>query len=651
MAAAGAGKGVTTVRKTVLVVCVAFACRLAPAQTVSLDELLAQTVKWQSDTSRKPLLELFDTAMKAQGSVPETRALEQRLIAALKSDSTLAGKDFICKLLSVMGSEVSVPVLSGMLADPKTAELGRYALERIPGPAVDRALRDSLASTSGRTRIGVIDTLGVRRDTASVAALRPLALGSQPGEASAALYALAMIGNPAAIEALSEAQTRTTGEVRAAAAEAYLQAANRLAAGGNKAAAVPIYKTLYAGNVPVTVRAAALHGLGLAGGSQAIPVLMEALHGSDGRLQAVAIGTLMPGSASQLMAEMPKLSEAAQVRILGLLSERGDASALPAFTAALKSPSRPVRLAALQGIGPIGNASAVLALAAFAAGDDPEEQAAARASLGRIPGKDTDQAIDDSIPGADARLKRELIRAAGDRGATVAAPVLLASAHDSDNEVRRESLRALHDVGGPGQISGLVALVVSPVQPDDRTEAVRSLAAVLRRSDPSHIKEVVDAYSSARDMEARTSLMRVMGQSGNPQALSLLRGSLKDQDADVGRAAIVALGEWPDTTPLPDLFEAARADSDPAHRALAFRGAMQLIGLPNPSRPPRDSVKLLAEAMALARQADEKRLVLSLLPKYSVKESLDLATSLVNDSEVGAEAKAAVARLQRTVRR
>ncbi len=640
-------------RKTSIVICVAlaFLCQLAPAQTASLDELLAQTAKWQSDTSRKPLLALYEMAVKAQISVPEARAMEQRLIAFLKSDATIAGKDFVCKILSITGSEASVPVLTGMLADPKTAELGRYALERIPGPAVDRALRESLTTTSGQTRIGVINSLGVRRDAASVTALRPLALGSQPAEASAALFALAKIGNPAAIEVLSQAQTKATGEVRASAAEAYLQAANRLTASGNPTAAVPIYKTLYAGSVPGTVRAAALHGLGTAGGAQAVPVLMEALHGSDGRLQAVAIATLMPGSARQLIAEMPKLSEADQVRILGLLSERGDASALPAFTAALQSSSKPVRMAAIQGVGPIGNTTTVPLLAAIAAGDDPAEQTAARASLARIPGKDVDQAISDSIANAPSKLKIELIRAAGERGSTAAAPALVAAARDNDNGVRRESLRALHEVGTANQVPGLVALVVTPVQPDDRTEAVHSLAAVLRRSDPSRIEPVRTAYSSASDMETRTALMQVMGQSGNAQALPILRIALKDPSADVRRASILALSGWPDTTPLPDLFETARSAGDPAQQALAFRGAVQLIGLPSPARPPRDTAKLLVEAMGLAKQADEKRLVLAMLPKYPVRESLDLAVSLANDSEVGAEAKAAVARLERTVKK
>jgi HEAT repeat protein len=640
------------VRKTAVVSCIvlAFSWQILPAQTASIDELLAQVARWQSDTSRQPLLTLSQMVEKAQASPQQKRDLEQRFITLLKSDATLAGKDFICKQLSLMGSEASVPVLAGMLADPKTAELGRYALERIPGPGVDRALREALGKTSGRTRIGVINAIGIRRDADSVAALRPLALGSQEQEASAALFALAKIGGVGALNVLLDAQTRSSASARAAAAEAYLQAANRMAEGGNQAGAVPIYRALYSSNAPGTVRAAALHGLGLAGGAQAVPVLMEALHGSDARLEAIAVGTLMPRAAAQLESEMPKLSEAAQIRILGLLSERGDSAALPAFTAAMRSASQPVRIAALEGVGPVGNASTVPLLAAIAAGNDPAEQTAARASLARLPGKDVDKAIDDAIAGAPIKVKREYIRAAGDRGATLAGPALLAAARDSDDEVRRESLRALHDAGGAGQITGLVALVVQPVKPDDRTEASRSLAAVLRRSDPARIEDVRSSYASTSDIEARISLMQVMGQSGNPEVLGLLRTALKDQSADVRRAAIQALGTWPNTTPLSDLFGAARAESDPARRALAFRGAMQLIALPAPERPARETAKMLTEAMGLAREAAEKKQILGLLPRYPVRESLDLAAGFVNDPEVAAEAKAAVARLQRTVK-
>src|SRR6185436_5206000 len=144
----------------------------------------------------------------------------------------------------------------------------------------------------------------VRRDAGSVAALRPLAVGLDAPTASAALFALAKIADPAAVAALAEAQGKTKGAVHADAAEAYLQAANQLAERGNVSAAVPIYKALYANRDPGTVQAAALLGLAKTGGAQATPVLMDALRGQDLRLQAIAVAGLMPGSSSQLIAEM-----------------------------------------------------------------------------------------------------------------------------------------------------------------------------------------------------------------------------------------------------------------------------------------------------------------------------------------------------------
>ncbi|MCX6628234.1 MAG: HEAT repeat domain-containing protein, partial [Candidatus Solibacter sp.] len=251
---------------------------------------------------------------------------------------------------------------------------------------------------------------------------------------------------------------------------------------------------------------------------------------------------------------------------------------------------------------------------------------------------------------AEPKVRLELIRAAGDRGAAAASPVLVKMARDASPDVRRESLRALKDTGSANDIAAMVALVVTPVQPGDRAEAVRSLGAVLRRSDASRIKDVLSAYTPAADPEARTALLQVMGRSGNPEALVALRAALADQDARARRAAILALTEWPDITPFPDLLAAARSAANPAHQVLALRGAIQLIGLPAPARPPRESAAMLAETMGLAKQAEEKRAVLALLPRFPVRESLDLARASLNDAEVAAEAKAAVARLERTVR-
>lgn len=619
-------------------------CPAVPAQTGNLDELLTQAAKHEFHQGREAVFALADIMVHGDISPAARRDHEQKLIAFLSSDTTYAGKDFICRyILSLIGSEASAPVLGSMLRDPQTAEIARYALERIPGEEVNRVLRESLTGTSEKTRIGIINTIGSRRDAGSVEALRPLALSTDQGTSEAVWFALADIASPAALRALDQVYEGNRGPLYARVPEAYLKGAEN----ANPTAALPIFRKLYAADVRPVVRAGALNGIARTGGSQALPMLTEALHGSDERLQTVAIRAMAASAPNGLTAEMPKISEAGQVRVLGVLAERGERSALPAFIAALQSPSKPVRLAAIEGLTQVGNASVVTTLARIGAGEDTDEQTAARASLAQLPGRDVDQAVVDGIVSAELRIKLELIRAANGRGTAAAAPVLLKMARDSSDDVRRESLRALRGTASADNMPELVALVVNPARADDRTEAVRTLSAVVGRSGAAGFQSLLSSYQSAPGMEARSALLQVMGQSGNPETLPVLRRELNGREAGLQRAAILALTEWPDTAPLPDLFGVARGSSNPAHQVLALRGVLRLIGLPDRSREPADSVKMLADVMSLATQADEKRAVLGLLPRFRCPEALALAQASMNDPAVVAEAKAAADQLQR----
>ncbi|MDR0535733.1 MAG: hypothetical protein LBG65_05225 [Puniceicoccales bacterium] len=59
-------------------------------------------------------------------------ALERRLLDLLTHPATtLAGKDFACRMLAIVGSEAAIPVLTLFLKDPATAHPARMALEGI----------------------------------------------------------------------------------------------------------------------------------------------------------------------------------------------------------------------------------------------------------------------------------------------------------------------------------------------------------------------------------------------------------------------------------------------------------------------------------------------------------------------------------------
>ena len=133
------------------------------------------------------------------GALPQQS--EARLIGLLKSSASPEAKSAACRQLARVAGKDSVPALAALLGDEKLSHMARYALETIPAASVDDALRDALGKVKGRPLLGVIGSLGVRRDARAVDALAKL-LACPDGEvAQAAARALGNIGNAEATQA------------------------------------------------------------------------------------------------------------------------------------------------------------------------------------------------------------------------------------------------------------------------------------------------------------------------------------------------------------------------------------------------------------------------------------------------------------------
>ena len=122
-----------------------------------------------------------------------------------------------------------------------------------------------------------------------------------------------------------------------------------------------------------------------------------------------------------LVSEFPRLTPIAQVHLLTALASRGDASARPVVSAALKSTEPAVRAGALSALGKLGDESSVKVLAEAAAAGKEPELSAARRSLYSLRGANIDSAITGAIGSSTGKVKSELIIAAGERAITSAA--------------------------------------------------------------------------------------------------------------------------------------------------------------------------------------------------------------------------------------
>ena len=127
-------------------------------------------------------------------------------------------------------------------------------------PKPSQALRDALPKLSGNLKIGVISSIGGRRDSAAVAALSGLLADNDPAVARAAAIALGAIGNVEAVKALQSVTPAAT-ETKQAVIDAQLTCAEALLADNKTADAQIIYKSLVGHQQAKLVRLAATRGL------------------------------------------------------------------------------------------------------------------------------------------------------------------------------------------------------------------------------------------------------------------------------------------------------------------------------------------------------------------------------------------------------
>ena len=230
-------------------------------EMADITKLLEKVKTYDWGQSRLALTEVSDIIKKAHSSPAELKKIEKSLLGVLTSDAKRAGKQYVCRELSIIGSGQSVPVLGKMLTDEETSDMARYALERIPGTAVNDVLRRALRAAKGKPKVGIINSLGQRRDKRAVRALGRLIGNSDQTVAAAAAAALGQIADSRATEALSAAKDKTSGKLRMLVLDSYLKCADQLVADGNKAKALAIYKGLQKKGNPKPIRTAALRGM------------------------------------------------------------------------------------------------------------------------------------------------------------------------------------------------------------------------------------------------------------------------------------------------------------------------------------------------------------------------------------------------------
>ncbi len=589
---------------------------------------------------------LLPAAARAAGPPPAKQDAD-KLLAVLKSaDASRQDKHRACQLLASVADAAAVPVLARLLADDELHHMARYALEPIPSPAVDKALREAMGKLTGEKLIGVIASIGVRRDAEAVGPLAKLLSCEDPAVAVAAATTLGGLADPKALAALADARRSAKGEaLRRAVADGSLRAAARLLDAGQAEAAAAIYTDLHGDRWPRHVRLAAFDGLLRAEPGGAARRIADALDSDDAIVGATAIARIRElegeGVGRRFAAVLAGQPPATQVLLIEALSVRQDPAVRKAVIAAAGSEHEPVRLAAVRALGRIGTAEGAAVLAKALASRSRAEREAAADALRALRGQGADEAILQAMLSADGAVRAELIDVLADRRSEGILDELLAEARAEDPAVAVAAMKALGRLAEGDDAPALIAALLETRSSRARSAGERALVTVCRGIPDADARAdaVLAAYAKAEDPADRASLLRVAGGIGGAEAFAAAEAALEEAEGELREAAFRTLADWPDAAAVEPVLKVFLTTDNRTWGVLALRGLVRMLSLGEV--PPERALAIYGKLDEKVARPEDRRLVLSGLARVPHPDALAAVEPYLDDPKLAREARTA----------
>ncbi|MBL7189441.1 MAG: HEAT repeat domain-containing protein [Phycisphaerae bacterium] len=577
---------------------------------------------------------------------------EQDLIAVLKSDAPKGEKAITCKKLAIYGTRESIPSLALLLADKELASWARIAIEAIPGPASDIALRNALGKVEGRLLVGVINSIAVRRDVQAVDTLVQKLDDSNASVASAAAVALGHVSGEKAAKALTKSLANAPAGVRSAVAEGCILCAERFLADDRTAEAVKLYDTVRKADVPDQRHLEAIRGAILARQSAGLPLLIEQLRSEDKKRLGIGLRTAreLPGRdvTEALAVELNRLNPDRRPLLLLALADRSDSAVLPTVHKAAQSGPEDLRITAINILIRLGDVSCVPILLEAVTEADAKLEQAATETLIRLPGKDVDADLLARLPQARGKLKQVLIELAGQRQISKALPAVVSSLRDTDVGIRGAAVRTISIIGQDQQAADLVKLLQKTKNSGERAGIRKALLAISGRCGAKcipHLKPLTES----RDSELHIIGLRALAIVGGSDALAAVKSAIESAESPAQDEAVRILSNWPSNWPEDSkagqaLLMLATSAKKMPHQVLGLRGYLQYIR-GNKKLSNEQKVAKVKDLLAHIKRPEEKRQAIAVLAEAPSASALELLTTLAEEPAVVEEAYSGMVRI------
>lgn len=592
----------------------------------------------------------YSYAVMQTGKETQRAVFVKGAIDALAKATDKDNKGYILNLLINAGKDDAVAAVASCLGDEYLADRAARTLARIQSDAAGEALTKALPDADGSRLIAILEAIGDAGYAPAEELVVPFASSEEIPVRKTALYTLAKLAVPSSssTEALKNAaENADYGYDEANATASYINYANNLVIKGENAAAEKIAKSLLKSSKEQTpTRIAALTILAHLHGEQYVSQLVKAARDKDATYGVAALKMGIPylkGNAVSTWGKgLRKTTPVTQAAILDALADDGDQAAVPFVEKALDSKDTLVRTEAIKAYAKLQGIDATpRLLGLLAKADDGAERKAVQYALLTMEGDGLVNSLVGALPEAKPADQVVLIEVLANRGAQESFPIISGLLASEDASVRSAAYQAL-----PAIVSGdnLAFLTDALVKNNNEEELAAVQGALIAAADNTPQKDqaiqfLLDRYKSA-DAQQKPLYLSVFSGIGVGKALDPVVEAEQGNDETLKRAAIMALANWKDDGALTELIKLSRENKGDEEHAAIVKGIVRLTV--QSAFQPEQKVLILRDVMAVAQNANQKRMVLNALQDNKTYNALIFAGRYLDDEEAKSAAAMAV---------
>ncbi|NOR76195.1 MAG: DUF1080 domain-containing protein [Draconibacterium sp.] len=567
----------------------------------------------------------------------EARAFtEDNILIALKAQKDVEVKTFLMNQLNLVGSEKTIPEISGYLTNAELCEPATQTLLSLEMKIVSKEFMAALPSVEGKTKATLVSALGELKCNGSLKQITELIDTDKPCMKKSVLAALANIGSPGSYKLLLKAAKEVEFKYeKTNAAEAFLNYTNRLGERNE----IELLEKACEAIIKENKSADLLHNYSSAltiyakyFGYQVTSLLLNAVDNSNKAFRVAALNTAEQiGGVVDTRAWIAKADDVnpeTKAEIIYMLGNRGDNLADGFVKENLSSTSAVVCEAAVVALAKLQDKKATATLIAhLAKGEDID---ATKAVLLQLLDKNHLYLTADQLDKTSGKTKATFIEIIAAKSGTQYFNEIFAATSSTDTAEKTAAFNALKKVSSENNLDELIKLLLEVEDGTEITEIQAAIIAAAKGVETEKQKngKILNALESTNKKEL---IIPILPEIGGAVALEVVTGYFNSATGKTKEAAFEALISWKDYSASKSLYEICKTITGD-YQEKAFSSFVRMVA----SAQIPDDQKLLQyrKIMHFATSTGNKIKVISSIGSLKTFLSLIYLEQFISDAEL-----------------